>query len=194
MRIGIVIGRIGGVDGVALETEKWIKVFKKMGHQVFVLSGEFEGHSSRHHNYEIQFPLLSFFSPECEWEQNKAFYNPANDVDALHTGIEKVSDLIAKRIQKWLMKKKIEVLISQNASALPAHLSMGLGIKKVVESTDIKIITHNHDFHWERGDRYVSIHDSINKFIDDTFPMRIPQVRNVVINSYNRERLKEKFS
>ena len=34
MRIGIVIGRIGGVDGVALETEKWIAVLKKMGHLV----------------------------------------------------------------------------------------------------------------------------------------------------------------
>ena len=193
MRIGIVIGRIGGVDGVALETEKWIKVLKKMGHQVFVLSGEFEGHASQHHNYEIEFPLLSFFSPECEWEQNKAFYNPDGDADALHAGIEKASEEIAKRIQKWLKKKNIEVLISQNASALPSHLSMGLGIKKVVESTDIKTITHDHDFHWERGDRYLSTHDSINKFVNDTFPLRNPQVKNVVINSYNKERLKEKF-
>ena len=42
MNIGIIIGRIGGVDGVALETEKWIDVLKAMGHQVstlFVLSG-----------------------------------------------------------------------------------------------------------------------------------------------------------
>ena len=30
MRIGIIIGRIGGVDGVALETEKWIDILKKL--------------------------------------------------------------------------------------------------------------------------------------------------------------------
>ncbi|MBL4655547.1 MAG: hypothetical protein JKY33_06975, partial [Bacteroidia bacterium] len=42
MRIGIIIGRIGGVDGVALETEKWIHVFQKMGHEVFILAGQFE--------------------------------------------------------------------------------------------------------------------------------------------------------
>ena len=194
MRIGIVIGRIGGVDGVALETEKWIKVLTKMGHKLFVLSGEFEGHTRKHHELETHFPLLSFFSPECEWEQNKAFHNPDKEADALHAAIENVSELIAKRIKKWLKNKKIELLISQNASALPAHLSMGLGIKKAIETTGIRAITHDHDFHWERGKRYLSPHDSINKFIDQTFPLRLPQVKNVVINSYNRERLKEKFN
>ena len=193
MRIGIVIGRIGGVDGVALETEKWVKVLRKMGHEVFILSGEFEGHARRHHDHETHFPILSFHSPACKWEQNKAFYKPDNGADELHAEIEKVSTLICKRIKKWVGKRKIELLISQNASALPAHLSMGLGIKKAVESLDIKIITHDHDFHWERGGRYVSPYDSINKFIDDTFPLRAPQAKNVVINSYNQVKLKEKF-
>ena len=41
MRIGIIIGRIGGVDGVALETEKWIAVLERLGHDVYIISGEF---------------------------------------------------------------------------------------------------------------------------------------------------------
>ena len=36
MKIGIIIGRIGGVDGVALETEKWIMVLERLGHEVYV--------------------------------------------------------------------------------------------------------------------------------------------------------------
>jgi hypothetical protein len=43
-RVGIIIGRIGDVDGVALEAEKWIEVLKRMGHEVFVLSGRFREH------------------------------------------------------------------------------------------------------------------------------------------------------
>ena len=43
MNIGIIIGRIGDVDGVALETEKWIQVLQRMGHEIFVLSGIFKG-------------------------------------------------------------------------------------------------------------------------------------------------------
>ena len=42
MNVGIIIGRIGDVDGVALETEKWIHVLKRMGHDVFLLSGRFK--------------------------------------------------------------------------------------------------------------------------------------------------------
>ena len=30
MKIGIIIGRIGDVDGAALETEKWIKILNEM--------------------------------------------------------------------------------------------------------------------------------------------------------------------
>ncbi len=68
MRIGIIIGRIGGVDGVALETLKWMEVLKRMGHEVLVMYGEFEGLEEikfRHYRY----PVLSFFSPEAEWGQ-----------------------------------------------------------------------------------------------------------------------------
>ncbi len=194
MRIGIVIGRIGGVDGVALETEKWIKVLKKLGHKVFVLAGEFEGHHRRHHGFETHFPLLSFFSPECEWEQDKAFFHPDDNVDELHEEIEKVSTLIVKRIKKWLSKKKIDLLISQNASALPAHLSMGLGIKRVVEETGIPTITHDHDFYWERGERYISPYASINDFVKETFPLVGANVKNVVINSYNQQGLKKRYN
>ena len=41
MNIGIIIGRIGDVDGVSLETQKWIDVLKGMGHETFIISGQF---------------------------------------------------------------------------------------------------------------------------------------------------------
>ena len=65
VNIGIIIGRLGDVDGVALETEKWIHVLERMGHKVFLLSGRFRGHRIDPER-ETQLPILSFFSPECE--------------------------------------------------------------------------------------------------------------------------------
>ncbi len=38
MKIGISIAKIGGIDGVALETEKWIKVLRKMGHEIYLVA------------------------------------------------------------------------------------------------------------------------------------------------------------
>jgi len=73
MRIGIIIGRIGDVDGVALETEKWIKVLQEMGHELYLLSGRYR-RSILGEEFETCIPGLSFFSPECEWEQDRAFF------------------------------------------------------------------------------------------------------------------------
>ena len=79
MRIGIIIGRLGGVDGVALETEKWIEVLKRMGHEVYILSGQFE---ERKMNYEFEtlIPEMSFFSPESYWGHKIAFFHPELNV------------------------------------------------------------------------------------------------------------------
>ncbi|WP_178983831.1 glycosyltransferase family 4 protein [Winogradskyella helgolandensis] len=192
MRIGIIIGRIGGVDGVALETEKWIDVLKKLGHEVFIMSGEFESWTiDRDHDY--LFPALSFFSVEAEWGQRKAFFEPDKNPDALLEHVEKASNRIHFAMRQWIADKKIDVILSENASALPCHLSMGVAIKKLVETTGIPIVTHDHDFHWERGQRYVSVHPEINHYVDKNFPLLLPNVKHAVINTFGVETFKNRF-
>ena len=138
MRIGIIIGRIGDVDGVALETEKWIKVLQEMGHEIYLLSGRYR-RSILGEEFETLIPGLSFFSPECEWEQDRAFFLPPDDPEELLDHLHRVSDSWAIRMFKWVMQNNIEVILSENASTLPAHLSMGMAIKKLVEHTGIKL-------------------------------------------------------
>ncbi len=192
MNIGIAIGRIGGVDGVALETEKWIEVLGRMGHKVFIISGEFQ-------NWKINperdtlVKEMSFFDPSCQWDQENAFFEPDEDPMELLYHVDNYSNIIANKMIDWLQKNKIDILISENASALPAHLSMGLAIKKVVIRTRIKTISHDHDFAWERGDRYVSPFQEINEFVADTFPLHEPNVVNAVINTNAKKVLWEKF-
>jgi glycosyltransferase involved in cell wall biosynthesis len=193
VNIGIIIGRIGDVDGVALEAEKWIHVLERMGHKVFILSGRFKGHPVPTER-ETQLPILSFFSPECEWEQNRAFFFPPDDPDELLATIESNGHNIATEIFAWALRNKIDVLLSENASALPCHLSMGLGIKLAVDSMDIPVVTHDHDYAWERGTRYNSPFEEIKQLVDETFPLRSdPQIRHAVINTASREQLKQRF-
>ena len=192
MRIGIIIGRIGGVDGVALETEKWIDILKKLGNEVFIMSGEFESWKMDYeHNY--LFPALSFFSAEAEWEQRKAFFEPDKDAGPLLDHVENWSNMIEEAMLKWVTAKKIDVLLSENASALPCQLSMGVAIKKLIQKTGLPIVTHDHDFHWERGERYVSIHPEINQFVDANFPLLLPNVKHAVINTFGVETFKNRF-
>jgi glycosyltransferase involved in cell wall biosynthesis len=189
----MIIGRIGDVDGVALEAEKWIRVLERMGNQVFILSGRFKGHPVPTER-ETHLPILSFFSPECEWEQNRAFFYPPDDPDELLTTLEKNAHRVATEIFAWKLEKKIDVLLSENASALPCHLSMGLGIKLAIDTMDIPVVTHDHDYAWERGTRYDSPFAEIKSLIDDTFPLRSgPEIRHAVINSAAQDALKQRF-
>jgi glycosyltransferase involved in cell wall biosynthesis len=192
MKIGIIIGRIGGIDGVALETEKWIDVFKRMGHEVYIISGQFQERKIDT-RFETLVPEMSFFSPESYWGQKKAFFFPDTNPEELIEHINLYSDVIAEKIFKWIGDNKIDVILSENASALPSHLELGWAIKKVVEKTGMPTITHDHDFAWERGSRYVSPHKAINEFVEVTFPLRSSNVINAVINLHAKETLAQKF-
>jgi glycosyltransferase involved in cell wall biosynthesis len=195
VNIGMIIGRIGDVDGVGLEAEKWIHVLNGMGHKVFVLSGRFKGNPvPAELETQTHFPILSFYSPECEWEQNRAFFFPPDDPDELLVTLEDNSHRVATEIFAWALRNKIDVLLSENASALPCHLSMGLGIRRAVDTMDIPVVTHDHDYAWERGTRYDSPFEEITNLVNDTFPLRsAPNVRHAVINSAAQAELKRRF-
>ncbi|MFC2137936.1 glycosyltransferase [Bacteroidota bacterium] len=193
MKIGIIIGRIGGVDGVALETEKWIEVLERMGHEIYVISGQFEGRKINPER-ETVVPEMSFFSPESYWGQKKAFFLPEENIEELIEHIHLYSIIIYERIIHWAKDNKLELLISENASALPSHLEMGLAIKKAVKKLGLPTITHDHDFAWERGDRYVSPHKEINELVEDTFPLRLTNSIHAVINTHAQNTLRDRFN
>ena len=69
---------------------------------------------------------------------------------------------------------------------------MGLAISNAVKKTGIPTITHDHDFAWERGDRYVSPHDEINKYVNTVFPMQHHNI-HAVINTNAQNTLRSKF-
>jgi len=192
MNIGIIIGRIGGVDGVALETEKWIDVLKEMGHRVFIISGQFEERPMDPAS-ETLVPEMSFFSPESFWSQKKAFFYPETNPEELIEHLNLYSKVIYKKIMLWIQGRNIELVISENASALPSHLEMGMAINKVVHKTGLPAITHDHDFAWERGDRYLSPHKEINDFVSDIFPLRAPNSVHAVINTHAVNMLRERY-
>ena len=193
LKIGFIIGRIGGVDGVALEAEKWIEVLKRMGHEVFIISGQFQEWviDPVHDTLVME---MSFFSPESFWGQKKAFFHPDANIEELLEHIELYSGIISRRIIDWAQEKRLDLLVSENASALPAHLEMGKGVAMAIETLGLPTITHDHDFAWERGDRFISPHPEINKLVENIFPLRLPNSLHAVINLNAQKTLEERFN
>jgi glycosyltransferase involved in cell wall biosynthesis len=185
MRIGIVIGRIGGVDGVALETEKWIAVLRGLGHDVRVLTGELEAPRSD----TTVLPELSFAHPATIREQEDAFFAQQADEGELLDRLERAAALVERDVGRWMSLNGIELLITQNSTTLPCHLVMGMALKRLIERTGIPTIAHDHDFHWERGDRYWSRYAGIQAIIAECFPPDLPNLTHVVINSHCRDSL-----
>jgi glycosyltransferase involved in cell wall biosynthesis len=70
---------------------------------------------------------------------------------------------------------------------------MGMAIKKLVEHTGLRIVCHDHDFYWERGDRYFTPFPEIEDIIKETFPLQIPHAKHAVINTPSKKVLKEKY-
>ena len=189
MKIGIVIGRIGGIDGVALETEKWINVLTRMGHQVYVLTGKLEGQVD---NVSL-LPELSFEHPLTEQGQLKAFYDEPTEEGPLLQQLERETDHLERGILDWVQRLGIQCLVSENASALPCHLTMGMALQRVFAGTGMPAVTHDHDFAWERGDRYETPFASIRRIIADCFPVKLPNVRHAVINKAAQASLARRF-
>jgi len=168
MKIGFIIGRIGGVDGVALEAEKMDPCIKNKWVMKFLF-------------FPVSFRIGKLIARTTPWFQKchsfhlkvsgdkKGVFHPDTNTTDLMEHVALYSRIISDKIIKWGISNKIDLLVSENASALPSHLTMGMGIKLAGETLGLPIITHDHDFAWERGDRYISPHKEINKFVEDAF-------------------------
>ncbi len=188
----MIIGRIGGTDGVALEAEKWIRVLRSMGHRVYIIAGQYQDRSPDPLT-ETHCPEMSFSSPESFLSQKKAFFYPETNAHQLIDEIRNHSEVIRDRLTRWSDDKALDLIISENASSLPSHLEMGYAIRQVLHKTGIPAITHDHDFAWDRGDRYRSPQPRINEFVEEIFPLRSERVIHAVINSNAATLLKERY-
>lgn len=175
MKIGFVSTRLAGTDGVSLETHKWAEVASRMGHEIYYCAGQLDAEAPN----PTLIPELHFRDPEAEaiGEQIFGRMEPPGD---LVRRLEKASERLTAKLHGWLRETGIDVMVVQNALAIPMHVPLGLALARVIEETGIPTIGHHHDFFWERQRfRLNCIPDLLLK----TFPPDLPTMRHVVINS-----------
>ena len=69
-RIGFVSGKLGDVDGVSLEVEKWINVLQDMGHEVVTNAGKYRAPLTLiPEEHQVVFPEIRFASPALKPDQ-----------------------------------------------------------------------------------------------------------------------------
>lgn len=176
IHIGIVAKRLEGTDGVSLETEKWVSVLTELGHSCFF----FAGSSDWDADHTLIVPEAHFEHPRIR-AINNALFTTRQRTPAVSAEVAALRAHLHHRLQEFIRKFSIDLLIVENALAIPMNVPLGLALTELIVESDVPAIAHHHDFVWERA-RYAR--NAAEDYLQAAFPPVMGAIHNVVINSH----------
>lgn len=203
-RIGFVSTRFAGTDGVSLEAAKWATVFERLGHTCFWLAGELDRDPARsrlvprafyrHPDvdavnaavYGLNGDAAAASEAELGGIRRRDFFSPYVRPPHVSRRIVELQVDLKAAIYAFLRDFDLDLLVVENAWAIPLNLPLGLALADVVAETGIPVLAHHHDFAWERQRFAVN---SVADLIAAAFPPPLPSVHHVVINSAQAQQL-----
>jgi hypothetical protein len=174
-RIGFISTRIAGTDGVSLETYKWVKVLERNGFECFFFAGQLDTPE----DHSLLEPKAHFEHPEIV-EINELIFGRSKRERWLTEKIHSIAKELKKKLYEFYEKFNIDLIIPENALAIPLNIPLGIAITEFIAETEIPCIAHHHDFSWERKRFLVN---AVQDYIFYAFPPNLPSIRHVVINS-----------
>jgi len=208
--IGFISTRFAGTDGVSLETQKWAAVLERMGHQCFYFAGECD----RKPDQSYVVPEAFYRHPEIDQLNQQAYsgsWTVTREARASHPEmshlhkdffsiyvrpphmtrrVNELKEYLKDELYKFARLYNLEVLIVENAVAIPLNLPLGLAITEFIAETGYPVIAHHHDFHWERQRFQVNC---VNDYLAMAFPPTLPSIRHVVINSIQAQQIASRY-
>lgn len=195
-RIAFVSGKLGDVDGVSLEVNKWIDVLSELGHEIFTIAGfykqEIAGIAAER---QILLESISFQTPEQEYFESLVFphisHRPQHFTETrmaeIQAELESAGVEVATHLYEIIQENQIDVIIAENTNAMPMSLLGGIAVYRVATTHRVATIFHHHDFWWERS-RFSE--NDIEKLLNRIMPPTDLGTEHVVISSYASHILK----
>jgi len=178
--------RVGELDGVSLEMDKWRSIFESQGHSVIYIAGTLGSASG------VEIPEMALDYP-LNLKLRKSAYVSLTGFKSgsdLEIAIEDLAKTIQQQLLLALQENNIDLLIPNNVFSLPLNIPTTLAIYRILKETQIPCIAHHHDFIWERDD-YTPQFPFIKEYLDDYYPpIDLQQFKHVVINSLAQKKLK----
>jgi mannosylglucosylglycerate synthase len=174
-RIGFVSTRFCGEDGVSLETDKWTEVLEQLGHCHFYWCGQCERPAAQSRIV----PEALFTHPDIRDIYTTAFSQRVRPPQTTRR-IDELKVYLKEQLQAFVRDFEIELLIVENALAIPMNIPLGLALTEFIAETGFHTIAHHHDFFWER-ERFLV--NCVWDYLNMAFPPHLPSIRHVVINS-----------
>lgn len=181
LNIGFVSTRFAGTDGVSLESAKWARVLWDHQHTSYWYAGRLD----RDPGVSLCVPEAHFGHPENEWINERIWGRTHRD-PLVSRRLRDVAEYLKSTLYNFVETFGIDMLIVENASAIPMHLPLGFAISEFLCETRLPAIGHHHDLYWERQRFSVN---AVNDYLDLAFPPRNAKMQHVVINLAAQEEL-----
>jgi len=175
LRIGFISTRFAGTDGVSLETDKWAAVLQGLGHDCFYFAGICDKPATV--SYVV--PEAFFHHPTIE-EINQVIFDSARRPPEITRRIHELTIYFKEHLAAFVQQFNLQLLIVENALAIPINVPLGIAITEYVAETGIPVIAHHHDMFWERK-RFLT--NCVWDYLNMAFPPHLPRILHVVINS-----------
>lgn len=179
--IGLIGTRFSGLDGVTLESKKVAAVLQQMGHGVAWLGGLIEPGLEPC----VVVPGAFFDTPSNRAINDRAFGHSTPDPD-LGARIRGEAAALERSLTGFIADFDVDVLMPQNALAIPMQLPLGVAIADVAGTTGIPTIAHHHDFWWERSRFRPNV---VGEILETVFPPVADSISHLVINHIARDEL-----
>ncbi|RKX76519.1 MAG: glycosyl transferase family 1, partial [Spirochaetes bacterium] len=195
-RIAIVSGKLGDVDGVSLEADKWIDILSSMGHNIFTISGFYrQPVSGVPEEQQILLKSISFDSAEQKYFETLVFpylsKRPPHFTEPrmaeIQAELEMAGAEVGNHLYEIVQDNRIDVIIAENTNAMPMSLLGGIAVYRIATKHRVATIFHHHDFWWERS-RFSE--NYIEKLLNLIMPPSDLGTEHVVISSYASHILK----
>ncbi len=180
-RIGFVSTRFIGTDGVSLETDKWVTVLEQLGHTCFWLAGASDHPPERSRIV----PEALMTHPDIHRIYTTAFSADTRPPEITRL-IDQLKDHLKEQLYAFIREFDIDLVIAENALAIPMNVPLGLALTELIAETDFPTIAHHHDFFWERKRFLVNC---VWDYLNMAFPPHLPSIRHVVINTSGANQL-----
>ncbi len=174
-RVGFVSTRIAGTDGVSMETFKWYQILERNGYECYFFAGELDTPPGR-----------SFLEPKAHFEDHEILeihsvcFGNTTRKTSLSARIQEIKDELKSRLYEFCNAFNLDLLIPENALAIPLNIPLGLAITELVAETGMPTVAHHHDFSWERKRFLIN---AVQDYIQRAFPPNLRSIRHVVINT-----------
>jgi len=178
MNILVIHSTLDCLDGVSIESNKYVKIFESLGHTVFRIAGKFGNTET---NRGLTLPDIISHGKEIENDILLLSSESTIELKILQAKLCVYAQELKIIITKFIKDNNIDILSVDNVFSLPLCFPLTVALSKIILESGIPCIARHHDFYWDRN-IFSHYPDILSKELETYFPPKLDSIQHIVIN------------